>query len=138
MYRGRYQLGKHLPIGVQCVNATRVPSAPTAAPSFRIYKHDATFIIAGSLPPTERYLATGLFEYRQFLTAAFSVGWYYVRYTWAVLGVNFAAFDAFEVVAGGSAGGQINSMFFLDRTDGDWIVTQSDSGNTNINRGPRL
>lgn len=139
VYRNRSRLGREIRIGVQCRNASRTPSAPDAAPAYRIYSEAAgAAVVTGSLPPTERYTATGLFEYMQRLTSAFATGRYYVRYTYAVSSTQFVDFDSFEVTAGGDVSGMVNSMFFLDRPDSDWIVATLDSGTVTINRGPKL
>lgn len=140
VYRGRFPQGKHIPLGVQCRNSLRVPTAPDAAPTFRIYAEaGGAAVITGSLPPTERYATAGLHEYAQFLNSGFgTAGRYYTRYAYAILGTQYVDFDAFEVLAGGTSGGMINSMLFLDRPDGDWIVTSSDAGSTSVNRGPHI
>lgn len=92
----------------------------------------------GSLPPTERYITTGLHEYSKLLGTGFAAGRYYIRYTYTVSGTPVVDIDAFEVLAGGVINGTTVSMYFLDRPDGDWIVTQSSAGGTNSNRGPHV
>lgn len=138
VYRGRFPQGKHIPLGVQCRNGSRTPVAPDQAPTFRVYSESGgAAALSGSLPPTERYTTAGLHEYAQFLNTSFATaGRYYVRYAYAISGTQYVDFDAFEVLAGGTSGGMVNSLFFLDRPDSDWIITQSDSGNANSNRGP--
>ncbi len=139
VYRNRSRLGQEIRIGVQCRNGSRTPSAPDAAPTFRIYPEAAgAAVITGSLPPTERYTATGLFEYMQRLTSAFSAGRYYVRYAYAISAVQYVDFDAFEVTAGGNTAGMFLSLMFLDRPDSDWIIGQLDMGTISINRGPHV
>lgn len=139
VFRGRSRLGQEIRIGVQCRNGSRTPSAPTAAPTYRIYSEaGGAAVVTGSLPPTERYVTTGLFEYMQRLTSSFSAGRYYVLYGYAVSGTNYVDFDAFEVVAGGNVNGMFQSLFHLDRPDSDWIIGVLDSGTVSINRGPHV
>ena len=137
---GRKQVGEEIHLSVQTRNPSRTPTASTAAPTFRIYSDAGTNVLNGSLPPTERYAVTGLFEFAQRLTSAFSAGRYFVRYQYAISGTNYCPpIDFFEVLAGGSSSGTVISMAYLDRPDGnDWIVTQTDSGATTINRGPHV
>ncbi len=137
MYRGRKFLGEEIRIGCQCA-AGRVPGAPTAAPTYRVYTEAGVNVVNGSLPPTERYITTGLFEYMLPLNASFSAGRHFVSYRWTISGTQYAAIDSFQITAGGSTNGMVNSMFFLDRPDGDWITVQTDSGGTKINRGPHI
>lgn len=139
VYRNRNPKGVHVQIGVQCRTGSRVPTAPTAAPTFRVYFEDGTLVASGSLPPTERYQTAGLHQYMLFLGTAFSTaGRYYVRYAYAISGTNYVDMDSFEVLANGATGGMVNSIYFLDRPDSDWIVATTDSGGTPINRGPRI
>ena len=138
MYRGRKILGDEIRIGVQCRNGSRTPGAPTAAPTYRVYDETGTLVTSGSLPPTERYAVTGLFEYMLRLISPFTTGRYHVRYAYAISGTNYAALDSFEIQPSGNAGGQILSMLYLDRPDADWIVATTDQGTVSLNRGPRL
>lgn len=137
MYFGRKRLGEQIRLGVQCAPGnTRTPTAPDAAPTFRIYTEAGVNVVNGSLPPREKFTVTGLFEYMRQLNSLFSTGRHYVRYQYAISSTNYVALDAFEIVTGGDTGGQVISMEFLDTPASDWILFQTDSGNTGINRGP--
>lgn len=138
MFRGRKQVGNEIRIGVQTVNGSRTPTAPDAAPTYRVYTEAGTLVTNGSLPPTERYTTTGLFEYMLPVYSLFSTGRHWVRYDWIISGTHYAGIDSFEVLAGGNTAGCFISMMFLDRPDADWIVGQTDAGTTSINRAPRL
>ncbi len=139
MYQ-RKQIGEELFLLVQSAPGnTRTPTAPTAAATFRIYTEAGVNVLNGSLPPIERYGVTGLFAFMQRLTSAFSTGRHYIRYQYAISGTNYVKLAAFEALAGGSSSGTVISMAYLDRPDGnDWLVCQTDSGATTINRGPRI
>lgn len=137
-FRGRKILGDEIRLGVQCRNASRTPSAPTAAPQMRIYAEAGTLVLSKAIPPTEKSVVTGLFEYMQPLNSSFSAGRYYARYTWSVSGTDFVDWDCFEIKPGGDASGQYIALAFLDRPDADWIVAQHDMGGVVVNRGPRV
>lgn len=133
MYRGRGILGDELFLGVQCSDA------PDAAPEMRIYTEAGVLVTTKQLPPLDRS-ATGLFGYMLPLGTGFSTGRHYARYTYAVSGDQRSELDAFEILPGGHADGQIISMAFLERPDGnDWIIAQDDMGTgPRIFRGPRV
>ena len=138
---GRKALGEEIKLTVQCTTASRVPTAPDQAPTYRVYTEAGVLVTNGSLPPTERYQATGLFEYMLPLNSSFSTGRYFVRYAYVISSVTLVPEyqDSFEIVAGGSTDGMINSMFYLDRPDGkDFILSSTDMGTLGASRGPRI
>lgn len=104
----------------------------------KLYTAAGTLVLTKSLPPVERYIATGLFEVMQPLNSSFAVGRYYARYTWTVSATDFVGVDCFEIVAGGDADGQYTSAFFLmaQSGDADWILANTDQGTQNLGRGP--
>lgn len=139
MFRGRKILGEEIRLGCQTVNSARTPTAPDSAPTFRVYTESGTLTATGFLPPTERYVVTGLFEYMLALGTLFATGRYMVRYQYAISSTSYTPEpDTFEVVGGGDTHGQFVSLAFLDRPDADWIVGQTDAGNTLINRNPHV
>lgn len=138
MNRGREKLGADIRIGVQCRDGNRTPQAPTAAPTFRVYTEGGTLVTSGTVPPTERYQTTGLHEFMLPLNALFSTGRQYVRYLYAISGVNYVDVDVFEIVGGGNVAGSFNQLFHLDRPDSDWIIGVTEQGNVSLNRGPRI
>jgi len=138
-YRGRKVLGDEIPLGVQCTSTSGVPSAPTAAPVMTIYSDAGTKIVQKSLPPSDKYGATGLFGVNQPLNSSFATGRYWVLYTYAVSGNNRNALDSFEVVGGGSTSGQRIAMAWMDRPDGnDWLISQTNQGSIQMDRGIHL
>lgn len=138
-WAGRRVLGDEISLAVQCKNGSGTPSAPTAAPTYRVYTEAGTNVVNGSLPPIERYTATGLFGRMLPLNSSFSTGRHYVRYAYAISGTNYVDTECFEVVAGGNVSGQHIAMHYIERPDGqDWILTQTDQASVTLNRGPRL
>lgn len=137
---GRKQVGESIFLNVQCRSTSKVPTAPDAAPTFRVYSEAAANVINGSLPPIERYASTGYFGYMLRLSSLFAVGRYFVRYQYAIsTAIRVPAIDFFEVLAGGNSTGQVISMSYLDRPDlNDFLLIQTDSGATQIKRGPHL
>jgi len=140
-YFGRKPLGTEIPLYVQCTSTAGAPTAPDAAPTMKIYAQGGgSPVVSKSLPPLERYTATGLFRYMQMLTSAFSAGLYYVRFDYQTSGTAKSAQGTFEVTAGGDANGMVNSAFFLDRPGSgqDWILFTTDGGQVSLNRGPNV
>lgn len=139
MFRGRKILGDEILLGVQCKSAG-TPTAPDAAPTMKIYTEAGAAVLSKAIPPLDRYSATGLFEYMQPLNSSFAAGRYFVRYTYVISGATKAApIDSFEIVAGGSADGMYNALFYLDRPDGnDWVLGTTDQGTLTNNRGPHV
>lgn len=140
-YFGRAPLGREIPLYVQCTSTAGAPTAPDAAPTMKIYAQGGgSPVVSKTIPPLERYTATGLFQYMQMLTSAFSAGLYYVRFDYLVSATAKAAQGTFEVTAGGDANGMVNSLFFLDRPGSgqDWLLATLDSGTVSLNRGPKV
>ena len=139
MWRGRKILGDEIMLAVQCRNSSKAPSAPTAAPTMKIYTAAGVLVLSRSIPPIEKNTATGLFGIMQPLNSSFSAGRHYARYTYAISGTDYVDLDAFEILAGGNASGQYISLFHLDRPDGvDFVLGQIDQGGVVVNRGPKI
>ena len=136
---GRRVLGDEIFLRVQCMNSSKQPAAPDAAPTVSIYNESGTRILTKSIPPLERYSTTGFFGYMQQLNSLFAVGRYAVYYSYTVSATQGdPGDDNFEVMGGGNTAGQVISMMYLDRPDSDFILAQLDSGATSINRGPHI
>lgn len=139
MYRGRFQLGQLISLGVQCTLADGVASAPDAAPQMRIYTGPVpaqTAIVARSIPVQDRNGTTGLFVFPQLLDSRFGSGTYCALYLWTVGGVYRDALDQFEVIDGGAAGGQVISAAWFPRGASNFLIYQTDSGTLNKGRNP--
>lgn len=105
----------------------------------KIYTATGTAVVSKQIPPEDKFSATGWFGYMQPLNSLFTAGRHFVRYTWAISSTQYVETDCFEIVAGGDDDGQILSMFYLDRPDNnDFVLSSTDQGNTNINRGPHV
>jgi hypothetical protein len=137
-WRGRKKLGDEIFLAVQCRNGSNTPTAPDAAPLMTVYNESGTKIISKAIPPIDRYTATGLFGIMLPLNSVWSAGRYAVYYNYLIAATQFSGSDNFEITAGGDAAGQVISLFYLDRPDVDWLVYQTDMGNTTINRNPHI
>ena len=139
MYRDVKVLGDEIFLGVQCVNASGTPTAPDAAPTMHIATAAGVKVLSKSIPPQDKFNATGWFGYMQPLNSSFSTGRHFVRYSWAISSTQFVLVDHFEILAGGSTDGQYVSLFYLDRPDGqDYVLGQTDQGTMTVNRGPHV
>jgi hypothetical protein len=138
MFRGRYQLGQEVTLGVLCVDAADTPTLPTSAPTVDVYSASSKVISGKAIPIMDRYGATGLFSYRLFLSETFSVGKYSVVYRYTADGDEGVEVDTFEVIDGGDPSGHPTSMHFYRRPHADFIVTGTDGGKVIKRRNPRL
>ena len=138
MYRGRYMLGDHLPLGVLTVDGSQTPVAPTAAPTLDIYSSSAKVIANKSLPCIDRYGVTGVFGMRLFLDARYATGLYCVVYRWTTGSYKGLEIDDFEIIAGGDPDGVPIATHLYHRPDSDFIVQQLDSGRIIKGRNPTI
>ena len=137
--RGRHVLGDEVFLSVQCTSTSGVPTAPDAAPVMTIYDDTGARVLQKSIPPVERYTATGLFGYMQQMNSSFATGRHWVLYTYSVSTNQRNNLDTFEVVTGGNVAGQVISLHYVEQRDSqDWIIGQCDSGTLVYNRGPKI
>jgi hypothetical protein len=137
MYRGRFQLGFEVPLGVLCVNGSDTPVAPTAAPLMEVYSASA-LVLSKRIPPLDRAAVTGLFQYGLFLGPLFSTGAHTVVYHWASGGTSYASADTFEIIPGGHQDGAVISLYFYERPGARFLVQQLDAGKLVRGRNPRV
>lgn len=141
MFRGRYQQGQEIPLGVLCVDEDNTPANPTTAPHMDIYL-GAAQVLSGKLLPTLDPGApggvTGLFQYNLFLGPFFSVGRHTVVYRYLVGTYLGQVVDEFEVVAGGDTDGAVIAACWFEKPHAAFVVQQLDSGQLVKGRNPRL
>lgn len=137
-YIGRFQLGEILPLRLQCRTSAATEVAPTAAPTYQIYKTNDTAIVAATkLGPYIKGALTGWFAGEEFLDSTFSAGRYNVVYTWASGGSTYRRTDTFEVTAGGNTTGQYIGQKFVRFPHADYVVGLADGGTLEWRRNPR-
>lgn len=139
MYRGRFQLGQEVPLGVLCRNASDTPTNPDAAPLVDIYNDAGSKVISGHrLPLVDRGGQAGYFARRFFLDGRFAVGRYSVVYRYVISSYIGREEDCFEVMAGGSKRGSIIGLYWFDRPQAKFLVQHLDSGQVRQSRNPRV
>lgn len=138
MYRGRRVLGQEICLGVLCVNGSRVPSEPTAAPTLSIYSDSARVVGGLTIPPADRYGSPGYFQRKVFLDGRFTTGQYRAVMRYTIGAYEGVAVDTFEIVPGGDAAGTPIAMYFYRRPNCDWVIQQTDAGTILKRRNPRL
>jgi hypothetical protein len=138
MYRGRYQQGQEVPLGVFTRNASGAPTLPSAAPTYRVYNTAGTLVDSGSLPIVDRFGTTGMFGMQKFLGQPYPTGVYYVAYQWTVSSVSYAELDSFEVLGGGNRRGGVVAMEFLRRPQADFVVQNCFDGSIVKGRNPSV
>src|SRR6185503_5721565 len=100
MFRGRFQLGQEIPLGVLCVNSASTPVNPDSAPFMDVYNASGTKVVSGKLIPIiDRGGQTGYFQLRIFLGSAFVAGRYTVVYHWDSGSFEGQEADDFEIMA---------------------------------------
>lgn len=137
-YRGRYQIGTHVPLHVLTVNGSNVPSFPTDAPRIEVWSATAKVVSNKAVPVVDRFGQTGLFGHRLFLDGRFSAGRYTVYYRYLVGTYQGVVEDTFEVVAGGDGDGAVIALNYYERPHAVFCVFQLDSGRLVKGRNPRV
>ena len=139
MFRGRWQQGDEARVGVQCVDASGLPIAPTSAPTMTVYgaANDPVYGPV-AIPPKNRANTTGFFEHFIRLDGAFPPGVYSVLYEWPITGpaVNEEV-DHFVVNPGGDPVGTAISLYYFQAPQADFLVQQLDSGQIIAGKNPR-
>lgn len=140
MYRGRWQLGDTIPLGVLTKNSSGSPTLPTgtiAAPIMSVMS-DASLIKRLYMPIQDKFGVTAYFLYPLLLDGNFSAGHYRVAYQWMIGAVAGGEQDDFEVVAGGHASGSGIAMAFYNRLGSNWVIMQLEDGTILQRRNPRV
>jgi hypothetical protein len=138
LYLGSFKLGEVVPIQHQVVGASFAPANPTSAPTYSVYAADGTEVEADKRIPVLGVGNTGLFLARQFLDSDYSEGRYCVRIESVVSGTTRVELQYFNVRPGGNAKGAYKAVTFYDKTGGEYVVGETDSGDLEIRRGPYL
>lgn len=138
-YRGRYQLGQHLPLLVLCRNGNDTPTVPSDVPRATIWSPGNTRILAKDVPVLDRFGQTGLFGGVVFLNNDYSThGTYTIEYRYLAGGHYGIDTDQFEIMAGGHKDGSVIAMHYFDRPHAKFIVQQLDSGRLVQGRNPSV
>ena len=138
MWRGRYQLGEDAVLSLLTVNASGTPTWPDAAPIVQVWDETGVQVYSGSVPVTDRYGVTGLFQAKVFLGGPFAVGRYRADFTYLLSGDAFTSSQTFEVVAGGDAAGAVQSLTWFHQPHGEFVVQQLSGGSVQRGRNPRV
>lgn len=135
-YRGRYQLGRFLPLAIRCRDADGIPVEPDTAP-VALVAGPSGAIDSLRLGIRDRFQLTGYFQTNLRLDSRFTVGNYQVLYTWSIGGTAYSEQDDFEVLPGGHADGAALSLFYVPRPQADYLLLGMDSGKILRRRNPR-
>ena len=126
-YRGRYQLGQSIPLLLQCVNASGVPTVPDAAPTLEVWSSSAK-VQSLLIPVIDRYQVTGLFTYTLFLDQSYAAGGYRAVFSWRSGTFRGLTVDHIEVLAGGDGRGAVIAMHYYLRPHARFLVQELNSG----------
>lgn len=139
MWLGRFQLGDTVDIDVQGVDGNDAPGA-TAAPTVRVYAADGTLVDTDVIVPRilEYKGKAALFRLPLFLGSDYAAGKYCVRGSFTVGGNTKRPLYFFEILPGGNAKGAYRALAFYDKTGGEHLVGETDSGDLEIRQGPYL
>lgn len=134
----RLQLGQDLPITILCKNATGVPSDPDVAPVLSIYSSSAKKLSGESMPVLESAATTGLFKAVIYLDERFSEGKHTAVVRYKVSSHHGMEVIPFRILPGGSATGQVISMFRFDLPHLTYLINQRSSGRIYKGKNPRV
>lgn len=135
---GRFQLGDWLPLCLQAHGSTYAPTLPDNAPTAKIFDASGTLVETLNMPINDRYgPTTALFMRRRLLDSSYSTGFYMVTYLWIVSSTGYAETQQFEIVAGGSADGNVIGNYWNETPAAGYVITSLDGGKLLTNRGPR-
>jgi hypothetical protein len=138
MYRGRYQQGEEIPLGVLCYDSSGVPTAPDAAPTLEIYSGGSHILPGKAIPALDKAAVTGLFQHKLYLNEHYPAGLYQATYRWTKGGFFGLQTDTFEVMPGGDATGSVVAMTYLERPQASFVLQQRDSGHLFKGKNPRV
>ena len=136
-YLGRLRLGEFLPVRLNCLNATGVPTDPVEAPLADIFI-DTTKIISFRIPIEDKWKTVGQFQHRFFLGAIYSVGHGAVHLTYKIGSTHFAEIQQFDLIAGGDEAGSAIALHHFVPAHADFLLEQTDSGRLLRRRNPRV
>ncbi len=136
-FRGRKILGSYVTLSVLCRDGVGDPLPPDEAPLASIYG-DAGHITTFRIPPCERAIIPGYFQYGLFLGPSYSVGVYSVVYSWHFTTDYYGEVDTFTVIPSGNHDGSVISMHYYERPGARFLVQQLDSGKLIVAKNPHL
>jgi hypothetical protein len=134
---GRYQVGDHLPLFVQCVNSLGVPTDPTLCPTYVIYDNAGVVAGSGQVPIRDAVVLDGWFGMPLRLLASLASGMYSIVYSYQISGVNYAEIQTFEIVGGGDAAGQVISLDQYRRPEAGHLMIEREDGTILSGRNPQ-
>ena len=135
---GRFQLGDWLPLCVQTHGSTYAPTLPDNCPTAKIFDESGSLIETLNMPINDRYgPTTALFMRRRLLDSSYAAGKYMIFYLWIVSSTGYPECQQFEVVAGGSADGNVIGNYWNETPAAGYVITALHGGKLLTNRGPR-
>lgn len=137
MWLGTFQLGEVVPIDLQTVAANDVPTDPSAIPTLRTYAADGTLVDTDLKMPRFGVGTTGLFRKYLFLDSDYAAGKYCVRVSYTVTNAKAPLFF-FEILPGGNTKGAYRALSYYDKTGGDIVVGETDTGELELRVRPYL
>ncbi len=137
MYRGRFQLGQDVPLGVLCRTAVGTATLPDDPPTLDVWTATAK-VKTLLLPIQDRYGQTGLFGTKLFLDVSYATGIYKAEYRWQIGSYHGLEEDTFEVLPGGDGKGAVIALYHWERPHAKFLVQQLTSGALVRGRNPSV
>ena len=138
IYLGRCQIGKHLNLFVQTLDAGE-PAMPDSTPWLKVFRSDNSIVLATGVPVIDKKVDVGLFRASIFLGSPleFTEGQHALTFSYAMGGTARIVTGLFDVIPGGDPDGCILNTYYLHRPNADHIVWQTESGRLKRGRNPR-
>ncbi len=141
---GRHHLGSSIPLGIQSVNPSGVPTVPTSAPVAKVFTAGGSQVGSDiKLPIHDQYGhdtagANGAFFLkRHLLGSAYSTGRHVVVYQFTISGVTYQREASFDVLAGGDVDGTVIGLHGAQRPEAMSVLYQTESGELKSGLNPR-
>jgi hypothetical protein len=111
-------------------------AAPDAAPVAVVLDSGGAVVLAQELPSWKRSRTRFFAPLR--IDRRFDLGRYTVTYRYTVGGVPVIAQDVLDVVPGGDSGGEVISLYALDRTKSRFVIAQLGCGRLARGKNPTI
>jgi hypothetical protein len=135
---GNYQLGQTVPLTLVVRDSLGRSALPDVIPTVAIYDANYDAVFAANPYPSDPQGSPSVFAYPLKLGSAYVLGKFFVVFRYSVGGVSNLTLQTFTVVGGGDAGGNMISLYSLDRPEARYVLGQLSGGSLVQGRKPHF